>query len=396
MKVQTAKRLDNVEEYYFSSKLREVRALASAGKPILNLAIGSPDLEPPVEVVRAMQSAMREKGVHQYQSYQGVPQLRTAIAEFYQNKFGVDLDSESEILPLMGSKEGIMHVSMAYLNAGDQVLIPNPGYPTYASVTKLLDAEPIAYELTEQNNWEPDFQALEQLDLRKVKLMWVNYPHMPTGASGNLLLFERLIHFAKKHNILVINDNPYSFVLNPEPISIFNVVGAKDHALELNSLSKSFNMAGWRVGMVMGGAEKIQAILQVKSNMDSGMFLGIQHGALAALQISDQWYENLNVTYAKRRKLIWKLAKKLNCMVDHKAVGLFVWAKLPAYVNGYDFIEKLLREYNIFVTPGAVFGIQGAGYLRFSLCANIDQIEEALHRIAGVDFSVETLKFKAI
>ncbi|WP_378185537.1 pyridoxal phosphate-dependent aminotransferase [Aquimarina sp. W85] len=396
MKVQFAKRLDKVEEYYFSSKLREVRVLESEGKPILNLAIGSPDLDPPVEVVQAMQIAMQEKGVHQYQSYQGIPQLRTAIARFYKTKFDVHLDSESEILPLLGSKEGIMHISMAYLDAGDQVLIPNPGYPTYASVTKLLDAEPVAYELTAENNWEPDFDLLEKMDLKKVKIMWVNYPHMPTGASGNIKLFEKLIHFAKKHAILLVNDNPYSFVLNPRPVSIFTIEGAKECALELNSLSKTFNMAGWRVGMVMGDKEKIQGILQVKSNMDSGMFKGIQEGAIAALNISNTWYDNLNSIYKKRRELIWKLAENLGCTVDKKAIGLFVWAKLPAHVIGYDFIEELLHDYNIFITPGGVFGTQGKRYLRFSLCVNINQIEEALRRIELGSFCGNTIKTDTI
>ncbi|HQE34331.1 MAG TPA: aminotransferase class I/II-fold pyridoxal phosphate-dependent enzyme, partial [Flavobacterium alvei] len=331
--IATAKRLDIVEEYYFSSKLREVRQLASEGKPIINMGIGSPDLKPSQAVIDAVTLAMQEENAHQYQSYQGLPELRNGMANFYQNNYGVALNPNTEILPLMGSKEGIMHISLAFLNEGDQVLIPNPGYPTYSSVTNLVGAVPVYYDLKEANNWEPDFEALEKLDLSKVKLMWLGYPHMPTGARGNLKLFEKLVAFAKKHNILLINDNPYSFVLNDNPMSLLQVEGAKDVALELNSLSKTFNMAGWRVGMVLGNAACIDAVLKVKSNMDSGMFFGIQKGAIEALKSDQSWFDSMNAIYKKRRILTEQLAEKLGCEVYKEGVGLFVWAKLPAGIT---------------------------------------------------------------
>jgi len=292
--IKTAKRLEIVEEYYFSSKLREVRQLASEGKPIINMGIGSPDLRPSQAVIDAVSLAMQEENAHQYQSYQGLPELRKGMADFYQNNYGVALNQNTEILPLMGSKEGIMHISLAFLNEGDQVLIPNPGYPTYSSVTNLVGAIPVYYDLKENNNWEPDFEALEKLDLSKVKIMWIGYPHMPTGARGSLELFGKLVAFAKKHNILLINDNPYSFVLNDNPMSLLQVEGAKEVALELNSLSKTFNMAGWRVGMVLGNADCIDAVLKVKSNMDSGMFFGIQKGAIEALKSDKSWFDSMN------------------------------------------------------------------------------------------------------
>jgi len=278
-----------------------------------------------------------------------------------------------------------MHISMAFLDKGDQVLIPNPGYPTYTSVTKLLEAEPIFYNLSEINHWEPDFDALEKQDLSKVKIMWVNYPHMPTGASGSKVLFSKLIAFAKKHHILLVNDNPYSFILNPKPISIFSVEGAKDVALELNSLSKTFNMAGWRIGMVLGKQETINAILKVKSNMDSGMFQGLQKGAIAALNCSDDWYTSINNIYTKRRKLIWQLATLLGCTYDKNATGMFVWSKLPAHITDAEaFIDKILYEKSIFITPGSIFGSQGAGYIRFSLCIEGNKIEEAIKRLSSI------------
>ena len=298
-----ANRLNSVKEYYFSIKLREVRELISQGKPIINLGIGSPDLTPPKEVIEAINNASSQPENHGYQSYQGVPELRQSIADFYKKYYDVDgLDIHSEILPLMGSKEGILHISMAYLNAGDEVLIPNPGYPTYTSVTNLVEAKPVFYDLKEENNWFPDFEALEKIDLSKVKIMWVNYPHMPTGAVPTDELFEKLIAFGKKHEILIVNDNPYSFVLNETPKSILAYKGAKDVAIELNSLSKTFNMAGWRVGMVLGNKENINNILQVKSNMDSGMYFGIQQGAIAALNLSNNWFEKMNAVYTRPTK----------------------------------------------------------------------------------------------
>jgi LL-diaminopimelate aminotransferase len=379
--ITLANRLNVVEEYYFSSKLREVRQLASEGKPIINMGIGSPDLKPSQAVIDAVVLAMQDENAHQYQSYQGLPELRKGMADFYQNNYGVALDPAVEILPLIGSKEGIMHISMAFLNEGDHVLIPNPGYPTYTSVTNLVGAVPVYYDLKEANNWEPDFEALEKLDLSKVKIMWLGYPHMPTGARGSLELFAKLIAFAKKHNILLINDNPYSFVLNDKPMSLLQVEGAKEVALELNSLSKTFNMAGWRVGMVLGNATLIDAVLKVKSNMDSGMFYGIQKGAIAALNSDKSWFEDMNAVYKKRRVLTEQLAEKLGCEVYAAGVGLFVWAKLPAGIeSSEDFIDKILYEKSIFITPGTIFGSNGEGYIRFALCVKEEKIEEAIKR----------------
>ena len=379
--ITTAKRLESVEEYYFSSKLREVRQLLSEGNPIINMGIGSPDLHPSKEVIEAIKNAMHDENAHQYQSYQGLPELRKGFADFYATHFGVTLDFNTEILPLMGSKEGIMHISLAFLNEGDAVLIPNPGYPTYTSVTKLVGAEPIYYDLKENNNWEPDFWTLEKQDLSKVKIMWVSYPHMPTGATGSLDLFEKLVAFAKKHNILLVNDNPYSFVLNENPISILQVDGAKEVSLELNSLSKTYNMAGWRVGMVSGNVNFIDAILKVKSNMDSGMFYGIQKGAIAALQLDKSWFAEQNKIYQKRRALTFELAKKLGCTFDENSVGLFVWAKLPAGIDSSEkFIDEILYEKHIFITPGTIFGSNGEGYIRFSLCVAEAKIKDAIER----------------
>lgn len=379
--ITTANRLQVVEEYYFSSKLREVRQLAADGKPIINMGIGSPDLKPAPAVMEAVLAAMQDENAHQYQSYQGLPELRKGMADFYQANYGVALDPNTEILPLMGSKEGIMHISLAFLNKGDQVLIPNPGYPTYSSVTKLVEAVPVYYDLKAETNWEPDFEALEKLDLSKVKLMWLGYPHMPTGARGSLALFKKLIAFAKKHNLLLVNDNPYSFVLNDNPMSLLQVEGAKEVAMELNSLSKTFNMAGWRVGMVLGNAACIDAVLKVKSNMDSGMFYGIQKGATAALNSDKSWFEDMNKVYRRRRVLTEKLAEKLGCEVYKEGVGLFVWAKLPAGVDSAeDFINTILHEKYIFIAPGTIFGSNGEGYIRFALCVKEEKIEEAISR----------------
>ena len=382
--ITAAKRLDVVEEYYFSSKLREVRQLQSEGKPIINMGIGSPDLLPSKAVIDAVVSAMQDENAHQYQSYQGLPELRKGMADFYQNNFEVALNPNTEILPLMGSKEGIMHISLAFLNEGDQVLIPNPGYPTYTSVTNLVGAVPVYYDLIETSNWEPDFEALEKLDLSKVKIMWIGYPHMPTGARGSLQLFEKLVAFAKKHNILLVNDNPYSFVLNDNPMSLLQVDGAKEVALELNSLSKTFNMAGWRVGMVLGNAACIDAVLKVKSNMDSGMFYGIQKGAIEALKSDKTWFESMNAIYRKRRILTEQLAEKLGCTVYGAGVGLFVWAKLPKGITSAEkFIDEILYEKSIFITPGTIFGSNGEGYIRFALCVKEEKIQEAIDRFAN-------------
>jgi aspartate/methionine/tyrosine aminotransferase len=379
--IASAKRLETVQEYYFSKKLREVRELVAAGKPIINMGIGSPDLQPPTKVTEAIQKSLGDVSAHKYQSYQGLPELRNAISTFYKRMFSVDSNPENEVLPLMGSKEGIMHISMAFLNEGDQVLIPNPGYPTYTSVTKLVGAKPLFYNLSNATHWQPDFDALETQDLTGVKIMWVNYPHMPTGANATLETFEKLIAFGKKHQILIINDNPYSFILNDTPLSILQVDGAKDIALELNSLSKTFNMAGWRVGMVLGNSRYINEILKVKSNMDSGMFYGIQKGAIEALQLSDDWFTAQNEIYKKRRALLWQLADKLGARYDRNATGLFVWAKIPQGKKAVEVTDAVLYDKDIFITPGTVFGSQGEGYIRFSLCVPSEVIKEAISRI---------------
>ena len=382
MKVSTAKRLESVKEYYFSKKLREVAGLIQAGKPVLNMGIGSPDLPPHPSVIEALKGAMTHPRANMYQSYQGLPELREAIALFYNRHYAVSLDPSSEILPLMGSKEGIMHISMAFLNKGDQVLIPNPGYPTYSAVTQLVEASPVFYNLSDTNNWQPDLEALKALDTSKIKLMWLNYPHMPTGAKADRESLKQLIQWAAKEEILLINDNPYSFILNDEPQSILSLPGAKAVAMELNSLSKSFNMAGWRVGMLSGNTENIQAVLKVKSNMDSGMFFGIQQGAIAALNTSDSWFAELNATYKKRRKLIEELATLMNATFDPNSVGMFIWAKLnDPSVAAETYIDQILHQKDIFITPGTIFGSQGEGYIRFSLCVNEDQIRTAINRM---------------
>ena len=378
--IQPAKRLDTVQEYYFSKKLREVRGLVAQGKPIINMGIGSPDLQPPATVLTAIQNSLADATAHKYQSYQGLPELRNAIATFYKDKYSVAVNPENEILPLMGSKEGIMHISMAFLNEGDKVLIPNPGYPTYTSVTKLVGAEPLFYNLDATNNWQPNIDELENLDLTDVKLMWVNYPHMPTGTDATLQTFEKLVSFAKKHNILIVNDNPYSFILNDNPLSILKVEGAKAVALELNSLSKTFNMAGWRVGMVLGNAQLINEVLKVKSNMDSGMFYGIQKGAIEALQLSNDWFTTQNKIYTKRRDLIFELADKLDCTYNKNSTGLFVWAKIPEGKKSEQVTDAVLYDKDIFITPGTIFGSQGEGYIRFSLCVTSEIIKEAISR----------------
>ncbi|PHS53550.1 MAG: aminotransferase [Lutibacter sp.] len=382
--IQKADRLNDVKEYYFSSKLREVAALKNEGRPIINIAIGSPDLHPPTNVIEAIKSSMELPNAHQYQSYQGIPEFRAGISTFYKINYNVNLDANSEILPLMGSKEGIMHISMAFLNKGDKVLIPNPGYPTYGSVTKLVGADPILYNLTEDTNWLPNFEELEKEELDKVKIMWINYPHMPTGAAASKSAFEQLILFAKKHDILLVNDNPYSFILTKNPQSILAIDGAKEVAIELNSLSKTFNMAGWRVGMVVGSAEIIKTILQVKSNMDSGMFLGIQKGAIEALKLSKDWFEKQNSIYKKRRDLVWEIFNKLNCTYDRSKGGLFVWAKLPKGRKSEEFIDDLLNEKNIFLAPGTIFGTNGEGYIRASLCVTAELLSEVITRLSIV------------
>lgn len=376
-----SERLNHIKEYYFSRKLREVGQLISDGNSVINLGIGSPDLPAPKPVVDALIKSLDFDTVHKYQSYQGIPELRLAIASFYKKFYNVNLDGLNEVLPLIGSKEGIMHISMAFLNAGDEVLIPNPGYPTYTSVTNLVGGKPLLYDLKASSSWLPDIEVLEQNDLSKVKLMWLCYPHMPTGANASVEDFKKIIDFAKRNNILLVNDNPYSFILNDNPLSILEIEGAKDVALELNSLSKSFNMAGWRVGMVCGNANLIATILKVKSNMDSGMFLGLQRGAIEAMHLDSSWFDELNTIYKARRDLIYVLAEKLGCECALNTSGLFVWAKLKDGVDCEAFIDEVLYKHHIFITPGTVFGTNGAGYVRFSLCATEELIQNAIERI---------------
>lgn len=379
--IKKAERLEHVKEYYFSSKLREVRDLVAEGKPVINMAIGSPDLDPDPSIINAMENAMLLPQAHSYRSYQGILELRDAISDFYFRNYKVELHAENEVLPLMGSKEGVMHISMAFLNPGDEVLIPNPGYPTYGSVTKLLQAVPRCYDLNAEGNWLPNIEELESQDLSKVKIMWLNYPHMPTGAKATKENFKALVAFAKRNDILLVNDNPYSFILNEEPLSLLQIEGANEVALELNSLSKTFNMAGWRVGMVLGNAALIKAILAVKTNFDSGMFFGIQQGAIAALNLDDSWFSNLNAIYKKRRTLIWKIFEKLNCEFDRNAGGLFVWGKLPEGTSSEDFSDGLLNEKDVFIAPGFIFGSNGEGYLRASLCVSEEELEKVLFRL---------------
>ena len=379
--ITKADRLNIIGEYYFSTKLKEVNSLIKKGKPIINLGIGSPDLQPPQEALEALKASLTDQNANSYQSYNGLENLRISISKFYNKHYDVDLDFTSEILPLMGSKEGIMHISLAFLNVGDSVLIPNPGYPTYAAATNLVQAKAIYYDLKPENNWLPNLKELEKLDLKKVKLMWVNYPHMPTGANCDINFFEELISFAKKHQILLVNDNPYSFILNHKPISIFNVKDSKDYCLELNSLSKTFNMSGWRVGMVSGNKANITNILTVKSNMDSGMYYPIQKAAIAVLNSPNSWFDKMNDIYHERRVLVKKLADSLNCEYDDKSTGMFIWAKINNNIKSKEFTNELLYKYNIFIAPGDIFGSNGEGYVRFSLCATKELITKAIKRI---------------
>ncbi len=377
----TADRLGEVQEYYFSKKLREVAELRKQGKPVINLGIGSPDLAPPQEVIDALNKGLADNGAHQYQPYKGITELRKAISDFYKRFYEVSLDPETEILPLMGSKEGIMHISMTFLNKGDEVLLPNPGYPTYSSVSKLLEAKVRNYDLKAENNWLPDLESLEKEDLSKVKLMWVNYPHMPTGTRASEDFFEAITAFAEKHQILVINDNPYSFIQNDDPESILKKEKLSDYVMELNSLSKSFNMAGWRVGMLAGSKKNVDSVLRVKSNMDSGMFYPVQAGAVEALKLPKSWFEKQNKIYSDRKAKIMELLNAIGCEADKDQAGLFVWAKVPSGKTSAEVVDELLYEHDIFITPGFIFGSNGEGYVRFSLCASEEVIGEALKRI---------------
>jgi len=379
--IATSKRLLDVKEYYFSKKLREIKTLEAQGKDIINIAIGNPDLHPPRQILETLKNASTLPNANKYQSYQGLPELREAMAQFYKNNFKVNLNPINEVLPLMGSKEGVMLISLAFLNAGDTVLIPNPGYPTYTSATKLLHAKPVFYNLIDENNWLPDFKDLEKNDLSKVKLMWLNYPHMPTGSLATNQLFKRLIQFAKKHKILLINDNPYSFILNDKPTSILSFPEAKEVAIELNSLSKTFNMPGWRVGMLLGAQKYINAVLQVKSNMDSGMYFAIQKSAITALQSAKNWYTQLNDIYKKRREIVWQIMDKLHCTYNKNTAGLFVWGKVPKHTDGKTLSEYLLTQKLVFVTPGFVFGSQGKNHIRISLCETKKVLKTVLNRL---------------
>ena len=382
MKVKPAIRTESVSEYYFSQKLRQIEQMRKAGADIINLGIGSPDQPPSENTVARLGEEAAKPSSHGYSSYNGIPALRKAFAEWYKKYFNVELDPESEILPLMGSKEGIMHISMAFVNPGDEVLVPNPGYPTYSSVTSLTGGKVRYYDLEEDNGWFPDIRKLEDGGLGKVKIMWINYPHMPTGTKGSLQLFEKLVALALKHGFLLCNDNPYSFILNKEYLSLLSVDGAKETALELNSLSKSHNMAGWRVGMVAGHRDYIASILKVKSNMDSGMFRGIQAAAAEALGNPPSWYDTVNSVYAKRRKIAEEIMNTLNCRFDRNQTGLFVWGRIPEEITSCEqYVEDILNKANVFITPGFIFGSRGDRYIRISLCADEETLLEAKQRI---------------
>jgi len=379
--MNTAKRLEHIEEYYFSKKLKEVGYLISKGKPIINLGIGSPDLMPPKSSIDSMIKALQSSVANKYQAYNGIEPLREAIKDFYLKNYNVSLNHKEEILPLIGSKEGIMHISLAFLDEGDEVLIPNPGYPTYSSVTKIVGAKPIFYDLTESNSWLPNIKDLEKMNLSKVKIMWINYPNMPTGANSSISDFKDLISLCKSENILLVNDNPYSFILNERPISLF-MAEKSDNCIELNSLSKTHNMAGWRLGMVVGSKKNIDNILKIKSNMDSGMFYPIQIGAIDALNQNKAWYKNLNQTYLRRKKIVIEIASKLGLTFNSDGTGLFLWCKIPdEFKSSEEFINKLLHDKNIFITPGLIFGSNGEGYVRISLCCDEKKLKEALKRL---------------
>tara|TARA_Y100000816_G_scaffold291136_1_gene281584 strand:+ start:22 stop:1170 length:1149 start_codon:yes stop_codon:yes gene_type:complete len=380
--IKPAQRLNDIKEYYFSTKLREISELNRRGKNIINMGIGNPDLSPPENVSNALEKATKDSGSHKYQPYKGINQLRMSISDFYRKNYNVSLDYDNNILPLIGSKEGIMHISLAFLNKGDKVLIPNPGYPSYKSITKLVGAEPLFYPLLEKNNWLPDLDSLKLLVSDNVKLMWINYPNMPTGKNSNIEFFKKIYDFAASNDILVINDNPYSFILNENPLSFLSVDSSFNHCLELNSLSKSHNMAGWRVGMVVGSKKNIDTILKVKSNIDSGMYYGIQKGAIEALCLNRSWYTSLNKIYRKRREIVYKICDKLKLTYDKNSSGMFVWAKIKSLdISSMEFVDNLLYNKEIFITPGSIFGTNGEGYVRLSLCLSQDKLKEALNKL---------------
>lgn len=378
-----AKRLETVSEYYFSKKLREVADMNAAGKQVINLGIGNPDMPPSEATIEALCAEARKPDTHGYQSYVGIPELRQGFADWYGKWYGVRLNAATEIQPLIGSKEGILHITLAFVNPGDAVLVPNPGYPTYTSASSLCEADIIPYDLQEDNNWQPDFEALETMDLSRVKLMWVNYPNMPTGANGSVELFEKLVAFGKKHHIVICNDNPYSFILNDRKISILSIEGARDICIELNSMSKSHNMAGWRMAMLASNATFIGWILKVKSNVDSGMYRPLMVGAVAALKNSGEWHAEMNRVYARRRELACRIMDALECSYDTNQVGMFVWAKIPdRYADSGELADEVLYGKNVFITPGFIFGDKGSRYVRISLCCTEEMLRAVIERLA--------------
>lgn len=381
--IEPAERLKLVSEYYFSRKLKEVAQMNAEGKDIISLAIGSPDMPPSQQTIDKLCEVANRPDAHGYQPTMGTPELRNAMADFYQRWYGVELNPQTEIQPLIGSKEGILHVTLAFVNPGEQVLVPNPGYPTYTSLSKILGAEIVNYNLLEDNGWQPDFDALEKMDLSKVKLMWTNYPNMPTGGAARMETYERLVAFAQKHQIVVVNDNPYSFILNEKPMSLLQVSGAKECCIEFNSMSKTHNMPGWRVGMLASNAQFVQWILKIKSNIDSGTFRGIQLAAAEAYRNDPEWHREANInTYRRRRAVAEKIMTTLGCSYDPDQVGMFLWGKIPAhYSNAEELTERVLHEARVFITPGFIFGSNGERYIRISLCAKEDKLEAALQRV---------------
>lgn len=382
MKMELARRLNGIGEYYFSRKLKEIEELNKQGEPVVNLGIGSPDMPPHPDVIRTLQEESSRPNVHAYQSYKGAEALRKAFAVWYRQWYGVELDAATEILPLIGSKEGIMHICMTYLNEGDEALIPNPGYPTYRSAVQLAGGTCVPYELKEENGWLIDFDELESRDLSRIRIMWVNYPQMPTGQLPTLPLFERLVAFGRKHGILICHDNPYSFILNEHPMSLLSVEGAKDVVIELNSLSKSHNMAGWRVGVLCGSKDRVDEVLRFKSNMDSGMFLPLQLAAAKALAVGKEWYDEVNALYRKRREKAYELLDLLHCTYSKEQAGMFLWARIPAdYEDGFQLSDRVLQTSRVFITPGGIFGSAGQKYLRVSLCSPEEKFEVSIQRI---------------
>ena len=384
--IKPADRLVNVSEYYFSRKLKEVAKMNAEGKDIISLAIGSPDMPPSEETIKVLCEEAQKPNAHGYMPTVGIPELRQAMADWYKRWYNVDLDPNTEIQPLIGSKEGILHVTLAFVNPGDQVLIPNPGYPTYAAVNKILGSDIVYYDLLENNHWQPDFDALEKMDLSKVKLMWTNYPNMPTGGNASMELYARIVDFARRHHIVVVNDNPYSFILNKKPISILNVPGAKECCIEFNSMSKSHNMPGWRFGMLSSNAQFIQWILKIKSNIDNGMFRPMQLAAAQAYHNSEEWHATYNFdVYQRRRNLAEQIMTTLGCTFDPEQVGMFLWGRIPDhYADVEQLTEKILHEARVFITPGFIFGSNGNRYIRISLCAKEEKIKEALQRIQQI------------